>query len=206
MPPLPRSCSSKLSCLGVGPRFSNSESTAGESGAGDSVGDSGTPRTGRPRHQAFLSLSSRGGKSKFRVPAIQGPRRSLPDSQKATFSPCPHVAESELRSPCHGSPTLRTSFSPHHPQRPICTHHCTGARASVSAAAAMSVLEDVFCIQTMALHRSLVPSCPTAWLTEQVTSWGASCLLRLSWRSNPRALESGQAGLEVGLARASLAS
>lgn len=48
--------------------------------------------------------------------------------------------------------------------------------------------------ERVALHRSLVPSRPTAWLTGQVTSWGASCLLHLSWPSNPRALESGRAG------------
>lgn len=109
------------------------------------------------------------------------------------------------------SPTLRTSSSPTHPQRPIRTHHRTGlglqrTHVSVRISGHVSAGGCVLHPERMALHRLLVPSCPTAWLTEQVTCWGASCVLHLSWPSNPCALESGQAGLEVGPARAGLAS
>lgn len=133
-PPLPGSCSLTWSYLGVGARSSNSESMAGESRVGGgALGGSKTPQAGHPERQAFLSLGSGGGKSTFKVPVVQCPRRSLPDSQKATFRLSPHVAESELWSPCHGGLTLRTSPGPRHPRRPVCTHRRPGARASACA-------------------------------------------------------------------------
>lgn len=104
-----------------------------QGGEGGALGGSKTPQAGHPERQAFLSLGSGGGKSTFKVPVVQCPRRSLPDSQKATFRLSPHVAESELWSPCHGGLTLRTSPGPRHPRRPVCTHRRPGARASVCA-------------------------------------------------------------------------
>lgn len=131
VPPLPGSCSLTWSYLGVGARSSNSESMAGESRVGGALSAAAKHcRPGVPNDRRFSLWAPGGGKSTFKVPVVQCPRRSLPDSQKATFRLSPHVAESELWSPCHGGLTLRTSPGPRHPRRPVCTHRRPGARAS----------------------------------------------------------------------------
>lgn len=197
-PPLPGSCSLTWSYLGVGARSSNSESMAGESRVGRGALSAAAKhrRPGVPNDRRFSLWAPEGASPRSRCPQF-----NVQDALSPTRRRPPSACLLTWQRASSGLPV--TGASPSGPRLALVTPAGPSARtvalglglrrAQVSvghASAGGCALHP----ERVALHRSLVPSRPTAWLTGQVTSWGASCLLHLSWPSNPRALESGRAG------------